>query len=242
MKGLIALVGSGEYLPVMDDVDRTLLDSVRGNGGAPRVVCLPTAAGREGDQTVHKWMKMGEAHFRALGGDVTALPMIDRSGAADPAFAGVLEEADLIYFSGGSPTYLYQTLAGSKAWSAAEHAWDRGAVYAGCSAGAMILAQKVPDIRRMGGAKSGGFAVLSAYYIVPHFDHSGPFRPAIQLMQRLLPEDQYILGIDEATALVGRLGGTWQVMGKGRVHILRRSETASFRAGATLTLPNDGGA
>ena len=45
MNGLINLVGSGEYLPVMKDVDRYLLDSLNLNGRKPRVVCLPTAAG-----------------------------------------------------------------------------------------------------------------------------------------------------------------------------------------------------
>ncbi len=47
MNGLIALVGAGEYLPVMEDIDRYLLDSVKVDGRAPRVVCLPTAAGQE---------------------------------------------------------------------------------------------------------------------------------------------------------------------------------------------------
>lgn len=44
MNGLIALLGSGEYLPVMDDVDRYLLENCGANGRKPRVVCLPTAA------------------------------------------------------------------------------------------------------------------------------------------------------------------------------------------------------
>ena len=44
MKGLITLVGAGEYLPVMEDVDRYLLDTV--NVKTPHVVCLPTAAGQ----------------------------------------------------------------------------------------------------------------------------------------------------------------------------------------------------
>ncbi len=36
------MVGSGEYLPVMDDVDRHLLALVNANGRAPRVVlCQP---------------------------------------------------------------------------------------------------------------------------------------------------------------------------------------------------------
>ena len=59
MNGQIALLGSGEYLPVMDDVDRYLLENCGADGRKPRVVCLPTAAGREGDASVTRWSKMG---------------------------------------------------------------------------------------------------------------------------------------------------------------------------------------
>ena len=67
MKGLIALVGSGEYLPVMEDIDRHLLANCGANGRKPKVVCLPTAAGEEGEASVSRWMRMGEEHFDSLG-------------------------------------------------------------------------------------------------------------------------------------------------------------------------------
>ena len=72
MKGLIALVGAGEYLPVMDDIDRYLLASIQTDGRTPRVICLPTAAGQEGDESVGRWSQMGEKHFQALGAKVSA--------------------------------------------------------------------------------------------------------------------------------------------------------------------------
>src|ERR1700690_4115786 len=137
MKGLIALVGAGEYLPVMDEVDRYLLDSVKKEGRAPQVVCLPTAAGQEGDESVGRWLRMGEEHFKALGAEVHALPIIDRASADDTQFEPIILSADLIYFSGGNPLYLYETMNGSRAWAAAQKAWMRGAVYAGGSAGAV---------------------------------------------------------------------------------------------------------
>ena len=112
MNGLIALVGSGEYLPVMEDVDRHLLRSLHLNGSKPRVVCLPTAAGREGDESVHRWSRMGVDHFQKLGADVTALNIIDNKTANDPAYESALENADFIYFSGGNPQYLHDTLQG----------------------------------------------------------------------------------------------------------------------------------
>ena len=64
MNGLIALVGSGEYLPVMEDIDRYLLASL--NVKTPQVVCIPTAAGQEGDESVNRWLRMGVEHFKGL--------------------------------------------------------------------------------------------------------------------------------------------------------------------------------
>src|SRR5512135_2172443 len=98
MKGLIALLGSGEYLPVMNDVDRRLLASVPTDGRKPQVVCLPTAAGEEGDDSVGRWLRMGQEHFEALGAVVHPLPVIDRASADDPQYEALLEAADLIYF------------------------------------------------------------------------------------------------------------------------------------------------
>lgn len=237
MNGLIALLGSGEYLPVMDDVDRHLLDSVDVNGRAPRVVCLPTAAGQEGEASVNRWSDMGVSHFRRLGGEVQPAFVIDSDSANDPQWASLLEQADLIYFSGGNPTYLLETMRGSLAWEAATKAWERGAVYAGCSAGAMILAQKVPNFRFAGLKAKPGFKVVPALYVLPHFDRMrGMFSALLATYRRRLKGDQFLLGIDENTALVGKAGQTWTVMGEAKVHIINRGETKEFSAGESLSL------
>jgi cyanophycinase len=237
MNGLIALVGAGEYLPVMDDIDRHLLASVNANGRAPRVVCLPTAAGQEGDASVNRWLDMGLKHFQALDAQVTAARIIDRQSADDPQWEPALESADLIYFSGGNPMYLYDTMRGSCAWKAAQKAWSRGAVYAGCSAGAMILAQKVPNFRAAGLISQDAFQILPATFVIPHFDRMrGLWSAYLFGVRRQLKNDQFILGVDENTALVGKLGGSWQVMGKGQAHLITRDEQQDFDAGAEIIL------
>ena len=237
MNGLIALVGAGEYLPVMDDVDRHLLDSVKADGRAPRVVCLPTAAGQEGSESVGRWSHMGEEHFKALGADVTAIPIIDKDSANDSQYESLLESADLIYFSGGNPNYLFQTMNGSRAWAAAQKAWARGAVYAGCSAGAMILARRIPNFRMPGTNPVSGFGVSTATYVLPHFDAMpGPFKVMVNLLRNSLKEKEFVLGIDENTALIGNLGGEWKVMGKSKVHLITRRSTQTFSAGEIVPL------
>ena len=235
MNGLITLVGSGEYLPVMEEVDRYLLDGLDLNGRAPRVVCLPTAAGREGDQSIDRWSRMGIEHFKKFGADVTALRIIDRASANDERYESVLENADLIYFSGGDPGYLYETLKETCAWIAARRAWKRGAVYAGCSAGAMILGNRMPSFRLAGTQE--GFGLVPVEFIVPHFDAiPSIWKPVVFALQKQLKDGELMLGLDEDTALVGSLRGGWKVMGQGRVQVFTRNRKNLYRNGETVSL------
>jgi cyanophycinase len=233
MNGLITLVGAGEYLPVMEEVDRYLLDSL--NVGTPRVVCLPTAAGEEGPESVNRWSRMGVDHFKKLGADVTALPIIDQASANDEQFVPKLENADLVYFSGGNPSYLYQTMKGSRAWTAMQKSWSNGAVYAGCSAGAMILANRIPSFRLFSTVE--GFGVVPAQFILPHFDAVPVmFKPLVSALKTQLKKGEHLLGIDENTALIGRLGGDWKVMGQGKVHVFMRDGKKTYSHGQTFQL------
>ena len=233
MNGLIALVGAGEYLPVMEDVDRYLLASR--NVQSPHVVCIPTAAGQEGDESVNRWSRMGVDHFKKLGAEVTALPIIDKTSANDEQFVPVLENADLIYFSGGNPQYLYETMNGSRAWSAMQKAWSGGAAYAGCSAGAMILSKRIPSFRLAG--TNEGFDIVPAQFIIPHFDAIPVmFKPLTFALKSQLKKGERMLGVDENTALVGRLGGEWKVMGQSKVHVFTREGAQTYETGETLAL------
>lgn len=233
MNGLIALVGSGEYLPVMEDVDRYLLANL--NRSTPRVVCIPTAAGQEGEESVDRWLRMGLEHFKKLGAEVQALRIIDQTSANDAQYESILESADLIYFSGGNPQYLYETMNGSRAWSAMQKSWSRGAVYAGCSAGAMILSKRIPSFRLAGTLE--GFGAVPAKFIIPHFDAiPGIWKPLVFALKSQLRKDERMIGVDENTALVGKLGGEWKVMGKGKTHIFTNKESTSYVNGQTLLL------
>lgn len=237
MNGLIALLGSGEYLPVMNKVDEHLLANCGADGRKPRVVCLPTAAGREGHASVDRWSQMGVDHFYRLGADVQAVPVIDAESANEQSHASAVEEADLIYFSGGDPGYLFRTMKGSLVWEAAQKAWRRGAVYAGCSAGAMILSREIPDFRTLGLKTISAFGTMPAKFIIPHFDAiPAIWKPLMMAMIKRLGEGEVMLGIDEETALVGSLDGDWTVMGEARVHVFRKNNETSYSAGETFKL------
>jgi cyanophycinase-like exopeptidase len=238
MNGLIALVGSGEYLPVMEAVDRYLLAHCEVQGRAPRVVCLPTAAGQEGELSWGRWLRMGEAHFGGLGAQVSALPVIDRASAEDLRHAAVVEAADLVYFSGGNPLYLFETLNGSRLWESVRKAWEGGAVLAGCSAGAMILAGEIPNFRLAARTGTPGFGLLPARMVFPHFDRWKLVRGAmLNPLRRHLGADEYILGVDEETALVGTPASPeWTVLGRGTVSVITKSGVRLYKSGGQVLL------
>jgi cyanophycinase len=239
MNGLVALLGSGEYLPVMNEIDRYLLKQAVPDGRVPRVICLPTAAGMESDASIERWMNMGREHFRALGADVVSLRLTNRSGAENPDFADQIESADLIYFSGGNPTYLFETMQNTLAWKAVQTAVARGAAFAGCSAGAMFVGEFLPDLRGFSLRHKKAFGILPHSHIFPHFDRMAAWRGVtIPILQSLIQSDEYALGLDEDTALVGNLDGTWQVMGRQKVHIITKTEYKAAVAGENVSLPH----
>lgn len=230
--GLIALLGSGEYLPVMNEIDRYLLSQA---SESPHVVCLPTAAGMEGEASWGRWNRMGENHFQALGASVQGLPIIDHASANDPKFVPLIERANLIYFSGGDPMYLNRAIQGTLAWEAIQKARQQGAVLAGCSAGAMILAREVPNLQMAGFGSFQSLGVISARMIFPHFDRWQGWRGALvtALRARMKP-GEFALGIDEDTALVGGPNGQWQVMGRQGVSLIEKSGAKVYKSGENL--------
>ncbi|MCX6081064.1 MAG: Type 1 glutamine amidotransferase-like domain-containing protein [Chloroflexi bacterium] len=238
MSGLIALLGSGEYLPVMNTTDSFLLKQAVPDGRTPRVVCFPTAAGTEGDASINRWMQMGQEHFQALGADVQPLHITNRAEADDPQYLALIEQADLIYFSGGNPSYLFESLHGSLAWDAVLAANQRGAVFAGCSAGAMFIGEFLPDLRGFKLRQKKAFGLLTNSHIFPHFDRMVAWRGiTLPILQGLIPEGEYALGLDEDTALVGRPGSEWNVMGRQKVYVITKTEIKTYAVGEQVTLP-----
>jgi cyanophycinase len=209
-KGTLALVGSGEYLPRVDLVDRYLLDQL---SSPPQVVCLPTAAGLEGKERINYWSKLGEDHFKRLGSQVEALPVIDRASAEDQSLASRIRAANFVYLSGGKPDYLYHTLSGSSCWLAILSVLQGGGVVAGCSAGAMIFGERMVGFHNFQTTQPG-FNGLPHGLILPHFDEI----PAAMatLAHSFLPKGMVLVGIEGSTALVVTRGEL-KVVGSGGV-------------------------
>jgi cyanophycinase len=233
--GPVALVGAGEFLPGMVEIDRELLASI--GRARPRVVVLPTASAPDGDEVFRRWADMGVAHFEALGAEVEPVLARDREGGDDEAAIQAIGEADLVYLSGGKPQFLLDVLTDSRLGWALADAHDRGAIIAGCSAGAMVLGGRLPRARRrflpFPLRWSDGLGLAPGVAVLPHYD-AWP-EPMTALLALQAPSGVDVVGIDEHTALVGR-DGAWQVHGPGRVTVWQGRRRVRYRRGDVVRL------
>ena len=240
--GALALVGSGEYLPVMQDLERSLLESGISNGKPNRYLQIPTAAGQESKERLEYWESLGAEQARRIGALQEFLPIFKREDAFNNEYISKIKSAGLIYFSGGDPGYLATTLYGTPLWEEIESNWRQGAALAGCSAGAMALSSDVPNFFKMKSVGIPGLNLIPNLRPIPHYNKFFGWIPdsAAKIVMKA-PDGTIIIGIDEDTALVTGLDpetsiieNRWQVHGKGGVHILSGAPAARSKAGEQI--------
>jgi cyanophycinase len=223
------LQGGAEFGGHMAPSDRRSLALAGGNRA--RVVILPTAA--VPDRNHQRAGENGKHWFCSLGGRrVEVLPLIDTLSAADPELGKAIHASDLIYLLGGFPGYLAQTLDGSAAWIAIKAAFERGAVVAGSSAGAMVLCEKLydPYLRQV----IQGLGLVPDCCLVPHHDTSG--HQWVADLQKDLP-GLTIIGIDEQTGMIDDgPQRRWNVYGRGGVTIYRKDSARQYKPGTPFEL------
>jgi cyanophycinase-like exopeptidase len=118
----------------------------------------------------------------------------------------------------------------------------RGAVIAGCSAGAMAIAARTMAPRRLARLPVpvlwplhwvDGLDLVPGVTVIPHYNAFPETLSAFVVLQA--PRRLVVLGIDDDTAAIGR-NGVWQVHGAGRVTVWRGRHRERFRSGDAFRL------
>jgi cyanophycinase len=218
--GVVVAVGGGSEDPAMMDEILALA-----KGKASRVAIVNTASS-EPAKSGPIYVKF----FQTLGVPSTTLVhLLTRDQAYEPAVLEALASADLIYFTGGNQIRLAQTLAETPAHGAILAAWQRGAVIAGTSAGAMVWGPEYLAAGTSAGAllkgpgKEGGLDLKPGLGLLPgivvdtHFGREGR-------LGRLLVASAQMpglsgVGVDERTAAVITADGV-RVIGDGHVTVV----------------------
>lgn len=204
-------------------MDRAFLSRIDGKA---TVVILPTAAAHERPELA---AENGVGYFERLGAHAEAAMVIDSATGREKKWVAMIQTADLVYFSGGDPLYLLKTMRNSPAWKAALRVWQSGRMLAGSSAGAMILGGQM---WAPGKGWYKGLGLLPQLAVIPHHARLAA-QWSVPRMQSSLDRGVTLVGIDEATAI---LGPPWQVIGRGKVSVYRAEKPEIFTPGQSVNL------
>ncbi|HLG76552.1 MAG TPA: Type 1 glutamine amidotransferase-like domain-containing protein, partial [Ktedonobacteraceae bacterium] len=194
--GTIALIGSGEFLPPIMPLDQQLLAHLP---GTPRVVILPTASAPDGPGVPERWARMGREHFSLLGAEVAEVMLLTREDAHQPELVEHINQANFVYFSGGKPRYLLETLQNTPAWQAVSDLYHRGGVVAGCSAGAMVMGTALFDFPKFWQTLPA-LGLAPGLLVIPHFDE---IPQAMLTTLNHKQRETTVVGVDGTTGLIG---------------------------------------
>jgi cyanophycinase len=234
-RGAVALVGSGEYLIQMQEIEADLLHRGISRGKSNTYIQIPTGAGQESADRIEFWKERGAAQAERMGATCHFLPILKREDAFNPQYIEEVTNAGLIYFSGGDPGYITEVFEGTPLWEKIKQEFNSGSSLAGCSAGAMAFGSKIVGLR-ISHAQSG-LGLIPEIEVIPHYDKFLGWVPdRIASIALRSDEGTYLLGIDEDTALV--LTDKWRVQGRAKVHVLKglAESPQTFTSGEEITL------
>ncbi len=226
-------MGSGEFEPWSEEVERIAL-----GGRSGPVAVLPTASSAEGDEVFERWGRMGLEHYGSTGMEARLVDVRTRADAERPERAAELEDAAMVFFSGGKPQHLASTIHGTRLWESLTLALDGGAVFAGCSAGALIASQR-RERRGSNDAKAGwafGLGLVPHVSFGVHWDKLKVIPGLRTFVMGRVPKRSWFVGLDERTAILGD-GEAWKVFGEGGVTVRHAGATAVFRPSEAFGTP-----
>jgi len=232
--GYLLLEGGAEFGGRMREPDLKAIELAGGFDAPIRII--PTAAAP--DNNHQRAGNNGIRWFQNLGAkDVISVPLLSRIRAEDKGIAQSLRDAKLIYMLGGFTHYLGQTLKDSLVWQAAVEAYQKGAVIAGSSAGAMVMCEFYYD--PSAGRVHEGLNLVSNSLVLPHHDTFGK-NWASKLLKKI--PKVTLIGIDEQTGMLqtGMLNDgpehMWNVYGRGVVTLYRNGEVTIYSGGEPFSV------
>jgi cyanophycinase-like exopeptidase len=254
---ILAVMGSGETSPTMVTTHKALV--ARLPAGRRAAVLLEAPYGFQ--ENAAGVSARAQAYFaRSVGLTVTVLAAPAGRGSGDPAGdedADAVRSADWVFAGPGSPSYALAQWRGSPLAAALLDRVAAGegvTVFASAAAATMgFAAVPVYEIYKAGAAPHwlDGLDLLGILglkvAVIPHYDNAegGSYdtrycylgERRLSLLERELPADAAVLGVDEHTAAVFDLrAGTVEISGRGGVTVRRAGTGIVLTPGTVLAL------
>ena len=135
---MIAITGSGEFLPGIKNADKSLFSTIDN----PYVLSFSTAAGKESIERQEYWKNLAIDHFKSLGVRHRHIEAKNKEEIEHKDVINQMSKANIVYFSGGNPQHLINSISVNSFLDELLRIKKIG-IIAGCSAGAMIMGEKM---------------------------------------------------------------------------------------------------
>jgi cyanophycinase len=229
--GPLGLAGGDEFHAGNEPADAILAAAALDSGPA---YVIATAARSRPEMAVGQ----AQTWFQQFGLDLSELAVHTKRQAGDAAIADAAAHAGFFYITGGDPGFVASVLRGSLVGDAMIAAWQKGAVLAGSSAGAMALCAHTLVRRSFPGHSERraalGLGVVPDSAVLPHLDTFG--QAWFPSARRALPTAT-LIGVDERTCALWQ-SGRWRCLGRGGVTVsVPGRDSARFAAGLIEGLP-----
>ncbi|HEU5081920.1 MAG TPA: hypothetical protein VFU14_01160 [Acidimicrobiales bacterium] len=251
---LLTIMGSGETAPTMVKVHRRVMEAA-GATGPGSAVLLDTPYGFQ--ENADDISARAQTYFRTSVGhpiDVARWRSAEDDAVVRERALAAIADARYVFAGPGSPTYALAQWAGTPLPGLLHDKVRRGGAVTFASAAALTLGvATVPvyEVYKVGARPfwADGLDVLAELglrvAVIPHYDnteggnHDTRFcylgERRLSLLEAELPDDVWVLGVDEHTALVLDLdAGTATVEGNGTVTIRRDGRSTVLPAGTEL--------
>ncbi len=253
MARLLVFMGSGETAPTMVKPHRALFERL----GTASAVLLDTPYGFQ--ENAADISQKAVAYFAASVGrtvDIAQWPVVPPPGLARERALAAIRAAGWIFAGPGSPTYALRQWRGTPIPDLLLEKLTTGGAVVFASAAALTLgSHTVPvyEIYKAGFAPSWepGLDLVRRVtglpaVVIPHYDnaegghHDTRFcylgERRLAMLEPELPEESFILGVDEHTGVVLDLDArSATVIGNGTLTIRRHGHSTAYPTGSTLT-------
>jgi cyanophycinase len=234
-KGHLFIIGGGERPLVMS---RQFVDLAGGPEKA-KIVIIPNASGDPDTACIAMI-----AEFRSLGVRDVACVLLTREQASDPHSVEKLNGATGVYFTGGDQIRVTKALGGTMVHKKLLDLYHDGAVMGGTSAGAALMSKVMITgderlnkdtvrsflyIKKDNIVTVEGMGFLTNVIIDQHFVARKRHN---RLISVVLEHPELVgVGIDEATAIIVRPDGTFEVTGDSNVIVYDATHAEGIRTG-----------
>jgi len=251
---ILAIMGSGETSPTMVKTHRQLI----GRLTQPNAVVLDTPYGfqENAPELALRAVEYFDVSVNTVISPLGLTRMIDADPLVVQQGLSALTDADYVFAGPGSPTYALRQWKNTQVSHILHEKLQRGGIVTFASAAALTLGTRTVPVYEI--YKCGeepywleGLNLLSELgipaVVIPHYNnaegghHDTRFcylgEARLRMLEQLLDEGEYVLGIDEHTGIVIDLNErTAEVVGNGVVTLRVKGNSTTFASGEVLSL------